>query len=125
MGTSIYYGLKRKNPLAEKEQAILSEVTTKYHGFEEWATLIQNGGGELLSFYKPDPRQPHFQLRGSSKLPGQLFNDDPDGFFYVMDTWMDLFTELRNKIPEGEWLFNIEHQPFYWDSESKKYQRPR
>lgn len=134
---SIHTGIPRKNyfpyehyilqcqtpmPLNEEEKGTVEKILAKHLANQEIVSLVENGRGELFSFYD-NPEHPII-LNGSTKLPVDLFPDEIDDFIYVAEHWFDLLSELKNAISNAEWHVTLDDKPLFWNEEDRKYEHP-
>lgn len=109
-------------PLNEEEKGTVEKILAKHLANQEIVSLVENGRGELFSFYD-NPEHPII-LNGSTKLPVDLFPDEIDDFIYVAEHWFDLLSELKNAISNAEWHVTLDDKPLFWNEEDRKYEHP-
>jgi hypothetical protein len=117
MGVSIYYEVTRDRACSEKENALIRSIIKKYNDDPDIVSLVDEGGGELFSFY-PDSDEANVILEGAVKLPLSLDSDD---VMYVGESWLDLLSEIRNILEDSTWRVHIDGAPVFWNEKEKRF----
>ena len=123
MGISIYYDARRKYPLTEEENKIVSDIINKYDKEKRFKK------GEDFCVYEYDTDEPETIFSGATGLPMSTLNPmltvtDAEQFFFAACLyWAKCLTEIKDIVKDAEWSVNIDDTYLIWD-EKEGWQLP-
>lgn len=120
MGVSIYYEVRRKEPLSSEEWEAIRDIQQKYSVDDE----IRQGGGlnwESFTFYNDleghEPSAAEVVLEGSTKLP----SNREDAVLVGLRRWCAALTEIRRAVEGGEWRVTVEDHEILWNPDRSEF----
>ena len=120
MGISIYYTVKRNEPLTTQETKTIDEIIEKYSVDQQIEQYMNSGQGlNWESFCIYNDLEDGIILEGSTKLP----NNTAAASWIAIQHWCNLLTEMRNYLPNAVWQVSVEDHQIRWD-EKRKYFDP-
>ena len=113
MSISLYYTANRDSKLTSSEISIIDSIIAEYDIDENEIVCDKS---ESLAFYPYDSNEDGIVLKGSVKLP----NNQRIIMKYLC-RWLELLTDVRNKLSNLEWNVSVDDHVIVWDSKMNAY----
>ena len=125
MGISIYYTVRRKQPLSNAERLVIDGAVARAAVEPQIEEYCRTGNGlnweSFCVYEQKDVTDSDVIFEGATKLP----DNSEDATWVGLQHWCQLLTEIRHELSEAAWEVQVEDHPIFWDEDRKAYDPSR
>ena len=125
MGISIYYTVRRKQPLSNAERLVIDRAVARAAVEPQIEEYCRTGNGlnweSFCVYEQKDVTALDVIFEGATKLP----DNSEDANWVGLQHWCKLLTEIRHELSEAAWEVQVEDHPIFWDEDRQAYDPSR